>query len=63
MVVRLVSAGGGQAHVDLERVVDEPLEAGQGADHEDAHGHAVPEACEADVAVNAAHCGAGALAR
>jgi hypothetical protein len=48
-------AGGGQPEEDLERVVDEPLRAGQGADHEDADGQAVPEALEADVAVDAGH--------
>lgn len=46
-----------------EKNVHEPLEGGEGADHGDAHGQAVPQAAEADVAVDARDGLASALAR
>lgn len=38
------STGGGQTNVDLEGVVEEPLEGSQGTDHEDTHAKTTPDA-------------------
>lgn len=41
--------------VDLEGVVDQPLEGSQSTDHANAHGQTVPQASEANVAVDPAN--------
>lgn len=48
----LVTTCSGQAERNLERIVDEPLERSERADHEDTRGQAVPQAAEADIAVD-----------
>ena len=58
-----MASRGGQTERDLEAVVYQPLEGGQSANHDDPDRQAVPEAFEADVAVDPAHCFAGAFAR
>ena len=51
--------GNSQADVDLEGVVDAPLEAGEGADHDDAQGKAAcEERIHAHVLDDVAHGGA-----
>jgi hypothetical protein len=57
-----VTARSGQAERNLERIVNEPLERGERADHEDARGEAVPQPAEADVAVDTGDGLARALA-
>jgi hypothetical protein len=42
------------AEVDLEGVIDQPLEGGQCANHANAHRQTVPKTAEANVAVNPA---------
>lgn len=37
------STSGGQTDVDLEGIVDEPLEGSQGTDHEDTHAKTTPD--------------------
>lgn len=58
----LVSTRRRQTQVHLETVVDEPLESRKSTDHDNAHGQAVPQARESNVAVDAGHGGSGALA-
>ena len=48
--------------VHLERIVDQPLESGQRANHTNPHGQTVPQSTEADVAVDPANRRARALA-
>ena len=44
-----------KAQSDFEAVVDQPLERRQGSYHGNSNGQAVPEAFEADVAVDSRH--------
>lgn len=48
--------------VHLERIVDQPLESGQCANHANPHGQTVPQSAETDVAVDPANRRARALA-
>jgi hypothetical protein len=57
----LVSSCRRQAKRDLERVVDEPLERSKGTNHEDTDRQSVPQAAEANVAVDARNGCAGTL--
>lgn len=59
--VHLVTTCGWQSKVDLERIVDQPLERGQSANHEDTGRQTVPETAETDVAVDPRDSGASAL--
>ena len=50
-----MTSGRRQTQPDLKRIVDEPLESGQSTDHDDSDGQSVPQAAEADVAVDSRH--------
>lgn len=52
----LMSSSRRQSEVDLERIVDEPLECGQSTNHGYSDWKAVPETGETDVAINSRHC-------
>lgn len=58
----LMTTGGREAKPDLEGIVDEPLERGEGSDHDDSGRKPIPETGEADVAVDSAHGFRGGLA-
>mmetsp|Transcript_13057 Transcript_13057/g.22034 ORF Transcript_13057/g.22034 Transcript_13057/m.22034 type:complete len:302 (+) Transcript_13057:28-933(+) len=47
-----LASGGGEAASHLERVVDDPLHAGEGTHHEDPSSESLPEPVEADFAVD-----------
>ena len=49
----------GEKRLTLERVVDEPLEGGQGTDHEDTGTESGPESTESDLRVDRADRGLG----
>ena len=42
--------------IDLERIIYEPLEGSECANHNDPNAQAVPKTSEADVTVNARYC-------
>lgn len=47
-----LSTGGGKTASDLEGVVDDPLKAGEGTNHEDSGTETLPESCESNLCVD-----------
>ena len=56
-----LGTGGGETNVTLERVVKEPLETGEGTDHDNTDGETVPETTETNLGVDTADGLAGGL--
>lgn len=47
-----LSSGGGETAPDLERIIDDPLEAGKGTNHENSSSETLPESWESNLSIN-----------
>ena len=54
-----LSTGGGETASDLERIVDDPLEASKGTNHEDSGTKTLPESTESNLAIDLLDLGEG----
>lgn len=52
MLKRSLSSSGGKTAPDLEGIVDDPLEAGKGTDHEDSGSKTLPESGESNFSID-----------
>jgi hypothetical protein len=55
-----LSSGGGKTASDLEGVVDDPLKAGEGTNHEDSGTETLPESSESNLSIDLLDLGHGA---